>query len=136
MRPNPWNTLVALTILLLLAARSPEGSPQRTVRTQRTQDQTRPGDLSRPPLAARDRFPGTSFPVSASSASSAVKALPRPPLACEANRGQTDSRVRFLSRGPGYTLFLTGTEAVLRLSDSRGAVSGPHPQPLSSPPPG
>jgi hypothetical protein len=35
------------------------------------------------------------------------------PLHFEANHGQTDSRVRFLARGSGYTLFLTSTEAVL-----------------------
>src|SRR5579863_2091963 len=29
------------------------------------------------------------------------------PLSFEANQGQTDSEVRFLSRGKGYTLFLT-----------------------------
>ena len=37
------------------------------------------------------------------------------PLSFEANRGQTDGKVRFLSRGAGYSLFLTGDEAVLRL---------------------
>lgn len=37
------------------------------------------------------------------------------PLAFEANQGQTDSRVKFLARGAGYTLFLTGSEAVLVL---------------------
>lgn len=37
------------------------------------------------------------------------------PLSFEANHGQTDPRVRFLSRGRGYTLFLTATEAVLAL---------------------
>ncbi len=37
------------------------------------------------------------------------------PLAFEANQGQTASDVRFLSRGNGYTLFLTGQEAVLTL---------------------
>jgi hypothetical protein len=37
------------------------------------------------------------------------------PLSFEANQGQTDARVKFLSRGPGYTLFLTGDEAVLGL---------------------
>lgn len=31
----------------------------------------------------------------------------------EPNVGQTDSQVRFLSRGPGYTLYLTGNEAVM-----------------------
>jgi hypothetical protein len=37
------------------------------------------------------------------------------PLSFEANQGQTDSRVRFLSRGRGYSLFLTGDAAVLTL---------------------
>src|SRR5438128_743123 len=38
------------------------------------------------------------------------------PLYFEANRGQTDARVAFLSRGPGHTLFLTPTEAILVLA--------------------
>src|SRR5437660_7898279 len=38
------------------------------------------------------------------------------PLSFEANQGQTDPQVRFLSRGSGYTLFLTPTEAVLTLT--------------------
>src|SRR5262249_41673471 len=37
------------------------------------------------------------------------------PLSFEINLGQTDSQVKFLSRGSGYSLFLTGTEAVLAL---------------------
>ena len=37
------------------------------------------------------------------------------PLSFEVNKGQTDSRVKFLSRGSGYSLFLTGNEAVLAL---------------------
>ncbi len=36
-------------------------------------------------------------------------------LAFEANQGQTDSRVKFLSRGAGYTLFLTPNEMVVVL---------------------
>lgn len=35
------------------------------------------------------------------------------PLSFVANQGQTDSRVKFLSRGSGYSLFLTQDEAVL-----------------------
>jgi beta-propeller repeat-containing protein len=35
------------------------------------------------------------------------------PVSFEANKGQTNSAVRFLSRGRGYTLFLTRSEAVL-----------------------
>ena len=38
------------------------------------------------------------------------------PLSFEANRGQTDASVRFLSRGNGYTFFLTPSEAVLTFS--------------------
>src|SRR5207247_10239732 len=37
----------------------------------------------------------------------------RPPLSFEANEGQTDPRVKFLSRGSGSTFFLTPGEAVL-----------------------
>src|SRR5262245_59597459 len=39
------------------------------------------------------------------------------PLRFEANAGQTDSQVKFTSRGSGYTLFLTQAEAVLALSN-------------------
>ncbi len=37
------------------------------------------------------------------------------PLSFEENRGQTDPQVKFLARGGGYSLFLTSTEAVLKL---------------------
>lgn len=53
-----------------------------------------PGDVSRPRIAA---------------------AYGNLPLSFEANHGQTDSQVNFVSRGSGYTLFLTPTEAVLAL---------------------
>src|SRR3569832_1150348 len=38
------------------------------------------------------------------------------PLSFEANEGQTDPKVRFRSRGKGYDLYLTQTEAILRLT--------------------
>ncbi len=44
-----------------------------------------------------------------------VESYGRLPLAFEANRGQTDGQVKFLSRGSGYTMFLTQGEAVLSL---------------------
>jgi hypothetical protein len=50
------------------------------------------------------------------------------PLSFEANHGQADAQVQYLSRGPGYGLFLTGTEAVLSLNRSganRADVVGP-----------
>ncbi len=43
------------------------------------------------------------------------------PFVFEPNRGQTDTSVKFLSRGPGYTLFLSATEAVLALRTPRQA---------------
>src|SRR5689334_8087210 len=39
----------------------------------------------------------------------------RLPLSFERNDGQTDQSVKFVSRGPGYDLFLTATDAVLSL---------------------
>jgi hypothetical protein len=55
------------------------------------------------------------------------------PLHFEANRGQTHKDVRFLSRGPGYSLYLTAGEAVLVLAkpnpdskrDARGTQARP-----------
>jgi hypothetical protein len=41
------------------------------------------------------------------------------PLSFEANHGQTDGRVKFLSRTSSYSLFLTGDEAVLTLRGSK-----------------
>jgi hypothetical protein len=46
------------------------------------------------------------------------------PLSFEANQGQTDPNVKFFSRGSGYSLFLTGDEAVLTLS--RKSARGKH----------
>lgn len=37
------------------------------------------------------------------------------PLVFEANQGQTDAQVKFMSRGSGYNLYLTSTQAVLTL---------------------
>ena len=45
------------------------------------------------------------------------------PLSFEANRGQTDRAVKFLSRGSGYALFLTADSAVFRLRSSRKGSS-------------
>jgi len=44
-----------------------------------------------------------------------VESYGKLPLSFEANVGQTDGRVKFLSRGAGYTLFLLPDEAVLSL---------------------
>ena len=55
-------------------------------------------------------------PVGAPTVERAQVAYGKLPLAFEANRGQTDQQVKFVNRGPGYTLFLTPREAVLSLT--------------------
>src|SRR3972149_6508344 len=54
------------------------------------------------------------------------------PMSFEANQGQADAQVKFLSRGGGYRLFLTGSEAVLYMS--RPAASKIDLTPLSADP--
>src|SRR5436309_15002433 len=46
----------------------------------------------------------------------------RVPLAFEQNIGQDDQRVKYLSRGAGYTLFLTQDEAVLALAAGKNSA--------------
>jgi hypothetical protein len=53
------------------------------------------------------------------------------PLSFEVNSGQTDPRVKFLSRGRGYTLFLTSDEAVFTLK--KAAASGGQPPAFGNP---
>jgi hypothetical protein len=56
------------------------------------------------------------------------------PLSFEANTGQVDGKVKFLSHGAGYGLYLTGQEAVLALTKpAAGRSIGPE-QVLSRPP--
>jgi hypothetical protein len=55
----------------------------------------------------------------------AVENYGKLPLSFEANHGQTDGQVKFVSRTNGYTLFLTGDEAVLALRGSRGGKAAP-----------
>lgn len=61
-----------------------------------------------------------------------LAAYGRLPLGFERNQGQSDPRVQFLSRGHGYTMFLTANEAVLALgkvnaSRSDSALAKLHP---------
>jgi Beta-propeller repeat len=55
------------------------------------------------------------------------------PLSFEANRGQTDGQVKFLSRGHGYGLYLTATETVLKLRNESSVLRmkflGANPRP-------
>ncbi len=49
------------------------------------------------------------------------------PLSFEANVGQTDRRVKFVSRGAGYVLFLTGDELILKLKKQAQGAGKPDP---------
>jgi len=101
----------AVGVLLLIAT---------AVACSTVQAQTSPVPVINPPVAA-----GTA----ASEARLAV-AYGKLPLSFEANHGQTDGRVKFLSRGSGYALFLTSDEAVLALK--RGNPK--RKQPVAVPP--
>jgi hypothetical protein len=48
----------------------------------------------------------------------AISRFAKQPLRFEANTGQTDSRVNYLARGDGYTVFLAGGDAVLKVRAS------------------
>jgi len=64
---------------------------------------------------ARGTFASAADKVETRVRARAVESYGRLSLSFEANQGQTDRRVKFLSRGSGYSLFLTGNEAVLAL---------------------
>src|SRR5712692_9912408 len=65
------------------------------------------------------RGPGATWHIGGSRANIAA-AYGKLPLSFEANRGQTDAHVQFISRGSGYTLYLTATEAVLTVQRPLG----------------
>src|SRR5438093_4841552 len=56
------------------------------------------------------------LPASAAADARVSESYGKLPLQFEANRGQTHKDVRFLSRGAGYSVYLTDREAVLALS--------------------
>jgi hypothetical protein len=62
--------------------------------------------------------------AAASATAHLVEAYGKLPLHFEANQGQTDRQVKFLSRGAGYSLFLTPREAVLALRPAQARGTG------------
>ena len=84
-----------------------------------------PGRLRLPqnaaPPAGKSASPKAGIPAAQARANQATHArllqnYGKLRLSFEANQGQTDARVKFLSRGRGYTLFMTADEAVLSLA--------------------
>lgn len=77
---------------------------------------TRLKKFPKPPvseLGSPGAAPAALSPASRAQAMQMYAALP---ISFEANNGQADPRVKFLSHAPGYTLFLTDQEAVLSLT--------------------
>src|SRR6266566_3014751 len=76
------------------------------------------------PTARTIAGPKFTKPASAAEATQArlAESYGKLPLSFEANKGQTDRRVKFLSRGSGYTLYLTRDEAVLALRSPQSSV--------------
>jgi hypothetical protein len=100
---------LALTGLMMGAnlILSPSGKsatiPQQASRAERTLP-TEPTQMAKPEAAKRAQV---------------TKAYGQLPMSFEANHGQTDAQVKFISRGSGYSLFLTSTEAVLALRNEK-----------------
>ncbi len=94
MHPCTTGTLLCLGVVAALAAH-----PQS------------PSRLGLTPEFITESAGGT--PASAATSEQLVASYAGVPLHFEANRGQTDPRVQFLARRPGYTLFLTPNEVVL-----------------------
>jgi hypothetical protein len=91
------------------------------------------------PKSSASKLPSapTSSPtISPESRARAMKTYAALPMMFEANSGQTDPRVKFLSRAPGYTLFLTDKEAVLSLPSSSLGAAPSHAGQLSRKSPG
>ena len=59
---------------------------------------------------------GFTLPAGAATSARVSESYGKLPLQFEANRGQTHKDVHFLSRGAGYSLYLTAGEAALVLT--------------------
>jgi uncharacterized repeat protein (TIGR01451 family) len=67
------------------------------------------------PKHAIPTLPAQKPPMDDATKKRMIEAIAKIPMSFEVNRGQTDKQVQFLSRGAGYTLFLTHDSAVLAL---------------------
>lgn len=77
------------------------------------------------PEASETREPeASSHSLALASRVQAMKMYAALPMSFEANKGQSDPRVKFLAHAPGYTLFLTDREVVLSLPANSPAQAG------------
>jgi hypothetical protein len=83
-------------------------------------------------LQAFAAIPATqSAPTSAPSKAQIAQRYGQLPLSFEANQGQADKSVKFLSRGSGYGLYLTRQDAVLTLHKPGSASRKPNVAPTN-----
>jgi len=75
---------------------------------------------------------GFALPATAATDARVSETYGKLPLHFEANRGQTDKDVHFLSRGPGYSLYLTSGEAVLVLAKPNAGAKHDAKAPVKS----
>lgn len=70
-----------------------------------------------------DNSAGRSFSLDSEAKKRVLTAYGKLPLSFEVNEGQTDRKAKFISRGDGYTLFLTSDGAALRLRGESKATN-------------
>src|SRR2546425_9112305 len=95
------------TIVVIILALFLTGIPRSAIRPG-TLGKTRSGQA-----ATREGFAGLSCRTEDSKPAHLAESYGKLPLSFEINRGQADSRVKFISRGNGYAMFLTPTETIL-----------------------
>lgn len=121
--------LVVLGVFCLAIASTGKfwlGFPSKSIRYQRS--------------SASKSTPGSTAPGSVAGRLPIGRSFAKLPLAFEPNVGQTDESVKFVSRGNGYALFLSPTEADMVLNklthagNNRLETGVPH-GPIGQPPP-
>jgi len=76
------------------------------------------GRSSRPAATELRAFAASSPTITPVSRARAMETYAALPMSFEANNGQSDPRVKFLARAPGYMLYLTQEEADLSLTEA------------------
>lgn len=99
----------ALSLVALVTLLSSSGS-------RHEQQRAKSAGFTTPSQSASSNITPTSFHATPARSQDAREAFARLPLSFEPNRGQTDPKVKFLSRAGRRTLWLTNDEAVLSLT--------------------
>src|SRR5882762_4860707 len=113
--PDPQFSRLACSRARASAA-SPAAFVRQLMKSRRTAMSQSASTPSRSLFVVSTILAGFTLPVAAATDTHRTDAYGKTPLQFEANRGQTHKDVHFLSRGPGYSLFLTTDETVLVLS--------------------